>query len=243
MSAPPEQISVFIPIHLLDYLVVDTSTNQIKTSDILEKVTSDELYNFIQAFKPHLTILSPERDNPKFLKTVFVEMVVPLINNLIPSELKNTHYIQALFHHPLPGFKESPIRIMYQDEINLKRFTNFNIWVLQYLRTGRYYVAAEHLFTFIKQYNFLYENKICEIRLEKEQAQSLIQEQVTNLRKAYQKLESTNMQLQQEAISQFHTVLKNWKVAGEATVEHRLDILNQAVKDLGFLDALEEYHQ
>ncbi|EGF99628.1 uncharacterized protein MELLADRAFT_94192 [Melampsora larici-populina 98AG31] len=243
MSAPPEQTSVFIPIHLLEYLVVDTSTNKIETAFILEKATSDELHEFIQAFKPNLKIMAPERDNPKFLKKVFIEMVAPVLNNLLPSELTTKHYIQAPLRHPISGVQESPIRLTYQDEINSERATEFNIRVLQYLRSGQYYVAEEHLLTFIKQYNFLNENEISEIQFAKDKTRALIQEQVTNLRTAYQKMESTKMQLRQEVCSQFHTVLRNRKAASEATVEHHLDILNQVVKGIGFLDALEEYHK
>lgn len=243
MSSPPEQTSVFIPVHLLKYLVVDTSTNQIETSFILERATSDELYEFIQAFKPHFTIMTPERDNPKFLKKVFIEMVAPILNNLLPSERPTMHYIQAPFRHPLSGVKESPMRITYEDEINHERTTEYNNRVLRYLRSGQYYVAEGHLVTFIKQYNCLNQNEISEIQFAKDKAQALAEEQLANLRTAHQTMESTKMELRQEVTSQSHTALRNQKAALEATVEHHLDILNHVVKDLGFLDAMEEYHK
>ncbi|EGG02027.1 uncharacterized protein MELLADRAFT_91597 [Melampsora larici-populina 98AG31] len=156
-------------------------------------------------------------------------MVAGRLSNVV-MQFNHTppNYVHALSSAPSFGPEEAQTTTTSTIDTTADRITMFNSYGLLHLRSGQYRLAAENLDLFVKMYNFLNAEEISAIATAQMEARETLRRNTSLLGQAHQ------------AIEQIQLLLREPKFSSEARLD--LDVQLKIAIDVGFLAALENYH-
>lgn len=238
-STAPIQSHIFLPTYLLES-VVDENPSKIDPDIFLSKATTSQLLEVIHAFYPHFTFVDTAREDHELLKRVFCSMVASRLSRIHILTLQpEPHYFNVQLPHMIWGPQDSRTTVTTDTVLNPDRIKDFNSFVLAYLRSGQYRVAAEKLVDFVQTHQYLNHDEISEIQDTREEIEETVQDLVSSLGKAHESLERINFLLTNSNTSlQDRKNLDMQLQSAIVLIKSRQSMLDRAIQDAGFVAAL-----
>lgn len=243
---PYDQIQtyVFLPDYILEYVVGDNEP-RIDPDHFITKATPSQIVEVILCFYPNLQFTENARHDHELLLKMFIEMVAPRLPNLVSPFNHEKNYLQALFKAPIYTCSPSTKWIDTCADIDTKRNWDFEAYVLQNFKIGKYRLGAEGLDShFLRNYKFLNKSEIDEIMHVETEATEALQETFHLLQDSYEVIESIHFRLRQPKLSRAERedIEENLQRAN-ASLRSRQDMFNATIQDVGFIATFLKHHR
>ncbi|EGG12878.1 uncharacterized protein MELLADRAFT_87205 [Melampsora larici-populina 98AG31] len=243
-STSPIQSHIFLPTYLLES-VVDGNPYKIDPDLFLSKATTPQLLEVIHAFHPHFSFIDTAQEDRELLKRVFRSMVAFRLSRIPIFNLQpEPHYFNVQLPHMIWGPQDSRTTLTTDTVLNPDRIHDFNTFVLGYLRSGQYRLAAEKMVNFVQTHQYLNEDEISEIQDTGEDIESNVQDLTSSLGEAHKSLEGINFSLSDPGLLlRDREKLEMQLQSAIVLVKSRQSILDHAIQDSGFVAALIDHYQ